>query len=88
MLDEGALVEALRDGGLAGAGLDVFETEPLPGDSELARLPNVILTPHMAAHTREALRKMSLVAEDVLRVLRGEEPENAVVRPEAPRRPA
>ncbi len=88
VLDEGALIDALRNGRLAGAGLDVFEKEPLPDDSELARLPNVILTPHVAAHTREALRKMSLVAKDVLRVLRGEEPANAVVRPDAPRRPA
>jgi phosphoglycerate dehydrogenase-like enzyme len=48
------LVEALREQRIAGAGLDVFETEPLPMDSPLRLLPNVVLTPHAAGITREA----------------------------------
>jgi D-3-phosphoglycerate dehydrogenase len=48
------LVEALRNQRIAGAGLDVFETEPLPADSPLRQLPNVVLTPHAAGTTREA----------------------------------
>jgi len=48
------LVDALRSRRIAGAGLDVFETEPLPADSPLRLLPNVVLTPHAAGITREA----------------------------------
>jgi len=51
LINEIALIRALKEGWIAGAGLDVFETEPLPEDSELHELSNVILTPHMAAHT-------------------------------------
>ena len=50
-VDEAALIAALRDGGLAGAGLDVLEDEPLAADSPLWDMPNVIITPHSAAHT-------------------------------------
>jgi len=49
------LIEALRNTRIAGAGLDVFETEPLPPDSPLRLLPNVVLTPHAAGITREAM---------------------------------
>ena len=48
------LVDALQRQRIAGAGLDVFETEPLPPDSPLRLLPNVVLTPHAAGITREA----------------------------------
>lgn len=51
LINENALIRALHEGWIAGAGLDVFETEPLPENSELYELSNVILTPHMAAHT-------------------------------------
>lgn len=80
VLDEEALIEALRRDQIAGAGLDVYSTEPLPPDSPLLSMRNVLLTPHMAAHTEEALRNMSLVAEDVIAVLEGREPEHWVNR--------
>ncbi len=56
LVNEPALIQALRDGVIAGAGLDTFETEPLPADSELWDLPNVIITPHVtpALTDREA----------------------------------
>ena len=50
VVDEGALVEALEQGRIRGAALDVFETEPLPAESKLWRLPNVLLSPHCADH--------------------------------------
>lgn len=52
LIDEAALAEALREGRLAGAALDCFETEPLPEGSVLRSLDNVILTPHQIGHTR------------------------------------
>lgn len=79
IVDETALLEALTSGHLAGAGLDVYSIEPLQTDNPLLRLENVVLTPHMAAHTHDALQAMSLVAQDVLRVLEDQEPVYRVV---------
>jgi D-3-phosphoglycerate dehydrogenase / 2-oxoglutarate reductase len=79
VVDEAALIDALRSGHLGGAGLDVFTTEPTPGDNPLFQFDNVVLTPHMAAHTDDALKAMSMVAEDILRVLEGKEPVYRVV---------
>lgn len=53
ILDEAALLEALRRGAIAGAGLDVFDEEPLPAGHPFLRLPNVVLTPHLGYVTRE-----------------------------------
>ncbi len=79
--DEKALCSALKEGRIAGAASDVYEVEPATKDHPLLQLENFIGTPHMAAHTDEALRRMSLVAEDVIRVLQGEVPLHPVNRP-------
>jgi phosphoglycerate dehydrogenase-like enzyme len=55
IIDEGALVDALRSGVIWGAGLDVFEREPLPLDSPLREFDNVTFTPHVGASTMESL---------------------------------
>ncbi len=54
VIDERALIAALQSGHLAGAGLDVFETEPLPADSPLRMMEHVVVTPHMAAYSEES----------------------------------
>jgi D-3-phosphoglycerate dehydrogenase len=79
VVDEAALVEALKSGHLAGAGMDVYEVEPTPTDNPLFQLENVVLSPHMAAHTDDALKAMSLVAKDILNVLEGRPPVYRVV---------
>ena len=79
--DEKALCSALKEGRIAGAGSDVYEVEPSSKDHPLLQLENFIGTPHMAAHTEEALRRMSRVAVDILRVLDGKEPVYPVNRP-------
>jgi D-3-phosphoglycerate dehydrogenase len=74
LVDEAALAELLRDGHIGAAALDAFEQEPL-GDSPLRTAPNVVLTSHIGACSHEANRNMGvMVAEDVVRVLRGEPP--------------
>ena len=61
VVDEAALVDALTRGAIAGAALDVYEREPLPGDSPLRSAPNLVLTPHLGAATAEA--QMSVATE-------------------------
>lgn len=80
IIDEPALVRALQEGRLAGAGLDVFPTEPLPHDHPLLTLPNVVLTPHLAWYTFEAAARQSQQAADaVLVLLAGGRPYSLVV---------
>ncbi|MBT3270718.1 hydroxyacid dehydrogenase [Candidatus Poribacteria bacterium] len=85
VVDEPAIIEALRSGTIGGACLDVFEEEPLAQESPLMGLPNVILSPHKAGQSDTSMRNMSLVSLDILRVLRGEEPKYPVNRPSDPR---
>ena len=79
VIDEAALVEALREGRIGAAGLDVFETEPLPAGHPLAAFPNVVLTPHISAGTRDALRaKMRALFANVAGFFAGKPLENEV----------
>ena len=79
LVDEKALFEILLSGHLGGAALDVFETEPVAAGHPLARLPNVVLTPHIAAGTRDALAtKMKAIFDNVQRFYRGEPLANRV----------
>lgn len=78
-IDEQALVEALRSGAIAGAGLDVFETEPLPDDSPLWELQNVVLTPHYSGLTPNYnARVFDIFLDNLGRYLRGEALRNVV----------
>ena len=71
VVDTNALVRALQEGWIAGAGIDVFEEEPLPKDHPLTKLDNVVLTPHIGATTKEAQRRIGeKVAEKVLKILK------------------
>jgi D-3-phosphoglycerate dehydrogenase / 2-oxoglutarate reductase len=71
IIDEDALYNALREGKIAGAALDVFEKEPAVGNN-LATLPNVICTPHIGAQTREAQAlAANVIAEKIIMILRG-----------------
>ena len=75
IIDEQALLEALKAGAIAGAGLDVFESEPITPEHPLLQLPNVIATPHCAWYSEEAIRVLQRsVAEEVVRVLQGNPP--------------
>lgn len=79
VVDEAALISALKTGEIAGAGLDVVTVEPVAPDNELLTLPNVFVTPHVAAKSVEAFDAVGLAAaQEVVRVLNGEAPKNQV----------
>jgi glyoxylate reductase len=78
VVDEKALARAVRNGKIAGAGIDVFEREP-EIEPELFRLENVVLAPHIASASHETRLKMCMMAADnLLAVLKGERPPNLV----------
>ncbi len=79
LVNENELIFALLSGEIAGAALDVFETEPLPPTSKLLGMENVVLTPHVAWNSFEGVDDLHAeVIENVLRVLHGEVPKNIV----------
>jgi glyoxylate reductase len=75
VIDEGALIKALKENRIAGAGLDVFEKEPLNADNPLLKMNNVILLPHIGSANKKTREKMSeIAANNLLAVLRGQQP--------------
>jgi D-3-phosphoglycerate dehydrogenase len=81
IVDEEAMLSALKEKRIAGAGLDVFTREPLPKDHPITKLPNVVLTPHSGGITKEALEAgLQLCIENVFNFLAGK-PSNVVVGP-------
>ena len=77
-VDETALYNALKNGEIAGAGIDVYEKEP-PVDNPLLGLENVVLTPHLGANTNEGqIRAGTICAEQIIKVLKGKEPDYCV----------
>jgi phosphoglycerate dehydrogenase-like enzyme len=83
LVDEAALVEALQNGTIAAAGLDVFQREPLPADSPFLSLPNVVLSPHVAGWDYDSIAGMAeLSARCVVDLYQGHWPEGCVVNAE------
>jgi len=79
VVDEEALYNALKSGKLSGAAVDVFEQEPPSKENKLLSLDNVILTPHIGASTKEAqIQAGTVCAEQIIKVLKGEEPDFCV----------
>jgi phosphoglycerate dehydrogenase-like enzyme len=84
IVDEPALIEALQSGRLAGAGLDVFATEPLPADHPLRSAPNVVLTPHIGWKVEEVFTEWAeIAAEQLAAWLDGRLPATEVLDPAA-----
>ena len=82
VVDEAALIRGMRDGKIAGAGLDVLEVEPTPPDNPLLHMVNVVVTPHLASFAQEASdRCRGFALENSIRVVNGEQP-LSVVAPE------
>jgi len=78
LIDSAALSQALRDGVIAGAGIDVLEVEPPPADHPLLTAPNAVLTPHTAWATFEARQRLLDIAVDNVQKFLGNQPQNVV----------
>ncbi len=83
VVDEAALIEALRSGHLAAAGLDVFADEPVSPDNPLLALDNVIVSPHVSWYTADTMeRYLSAAISNCRRIKEGREPYSVVNRAE------
>ena len=79
VIDQAALLDVLREGRIAGAALDVFETHPVAPDDPLITLDNVVFTPHLGGATEETIERHSqMIVDDVLRFFEGVRPQNLV----------
>ncbi len=79
LVDESALIEALRNGRLAGAGIDIFHGHPVDPQNPLLDLPNVVLTPHIGGATGDTIERHSAaIASDLIKYSQGEKPVNFV----------
>jgi len=86
VVDEPALIKALQEKWIAGAGLDVFEKEPIDSDNPLLKMDNVVVTPHSAAYSDKAFSlPAEIVAQETARVLSGQWPKNVVNRSVKPK---
>ena len=82
VIDEDALHDALKTGKIGSAGLDVFREEPIPKDSPLLQLRNVVIVPHIGSASKKTRATMSLMcAENLIAALEGDRPPN-IVNPE------
>ena len=88
VVDEAALITALQEKWIAGAGLDVFENEPIDPDSPLLKMDNVVVSPHCASHSDASIKQLKRrVGQEAARVLSGHWPQNVVnkaVKPKVP----
>jgi phosphoglycerate dehydrogenase-like enzyme len=83
VLDEPAVVRALKEGRIAGAAFDVYDSWPVRHDSPLLDLDNVVLTPHIGGATDETIERHSaMIVDDIDRYLKGDRPKN-LINPEA-----
>ena len=84
IIDEPALIEALREKRIAGAGLDVFAVEPLPASSPLRTMPNILLTPHVGWQVRDVFHEFAEIAAEQLEAwLKHDLPQQDVLNPDA-----